>query len=68
MESKTFKVPGMTCGHCKASITQAVSRLAGVGAVEVDLGAKQVTVRFDSASVDAARIKAAIEDAGYDVA
>lgn len=68
MKDSVFKVPGMSCGHCKAAIAQAVGRLAGVAAVEVDLAAKRVTVRYDPGFVTEDRIKEAIEDEGYDVA
>ena len=37
-------VHGMSCGHCVKSITAAVTPLAGVTSVDVDLAAKKVTV------------------------
>jgi cation transport ATPase len=40
----TLTVPGMTCGHCEASVIGEVSKLAGVAAVDVDLTSKLVTV------------------------
>lgn len=67
MENKVFRVPGMTCGHCKMAVTQAVKGLAGVERVEVDLGSKNVTVSFDAGRVTEKDIRAAIEEAGYDV-
>jgi copper chaperone CopZ len=61
----TYAVPGVSCGHCRTAITGEVSKVAGVTAVDVDLSAKRVTVAgaFDDASV-----RAAIDDAGYDIA
>ncbi len=67
METKVFRVPGMTCGHCKMAVTQAVKGLAGVAGVEVDLASKKVTVSYDAARVSDRDIRAAIEEAGYDV-
>ncbi len=64
---KTFRVEGMSCGGCVASVERAVTALPGIEAVSVMLAEKQATVRFDDAKVDAATIRAAIEDAGYDV-
>ena len=54
----------MSCAHCVAAITSAVSPLPGVTAVDVALEAG--TVRVDG-SPDVAAVSAAIEDAGYDV-
>jgi len=38
-------IKGMTCGHCKAAVEQALSEVAGVDTVTVDLenGKAQVT-------------------------
>ncbi len=61
----TYRVPGMTCDHCTRAVRAALAEVPGVEAVEVDLGTKVVTVHGDELS-DAA-LRAAIEDAGYDV-
>lgn len=63
--STTYSVHGMTCQHCVASVTEEVSAVAGVEAVEVDLTAKTVTVVGD---VDDAAVRAAIAEAGYEIA
>jgi copper chaperone len=65
-ETHRFVVEGMTCEHCRSSVTAAVQQLAGVEAVEVDLANKDVAV--SGAGLDDAAIRAAISDAGYDVA
>ncbi|MBJ7354330.1 MAG: heavy-metal-associated domain-containing protein [Thermoleophilaceae bacterium] len=62
----TYSVPGMSCGHCRASVTTEVEKVAGVTTVDVDLDAKRVSVTGDQLDDDA--IRAAIEAAGYDVA
>ena len=62
--TRTYAVPGVSCGHCKQSIESEVSTVDGVVAVEVDVEAKLVTV---SGGEDAA-IRQAIDDAGYDIA
>lgn len=61
----TYTVPGMSCGHCKAAIETEVSKVAGVSTVEADLETKRVTVSGDP--VDDAAVRAAIDEAGYDV-
>ena len=63
----TLKVPDMTCGHCKMTVTRALTGLAGVSRVDVDLASKDVSVTHD-ARVGLAQIKQAVEAAGYTVA
>ena len=62
----TYTVPGMSCGHCEAAISEEVERVAGVEAVDVDLDSKRVTVR--GRDVDEGAVRAAIHEAGYDIA
>lgn len=62
----TYSVPGMTCEHCRTAITTEVSAVDGVQAVDVDLDAKRVVVTGEAVSDDA--VRAAIDEAGYDVA
>ena len=62
----TYTVPGMSCGHCRAAITAEVQRVAGVDALEVDLDTKQVTVT--GSSLNDGAVRAAIDEAGYDIA
>ena len=62
--SVVLQVHGMSCAHCVASITSAVSPLPGVTGVDVVLA--DGTVRVDG-TPDAQAVAAAITDAGYDV-
>lgn len=66
MSALTFTVPGMTCGHCEASVKGEVGKVAGVDDVAVDLDTKLVTVTGDL--LDHAAIVAAIDEAGFEVA
>ncbi len=59
-----LKVEGMTCGGCAASVKRALQALDAHADVNVDLAAKTVKVAT-AAQLDA--VKAAVEDAGYDV-
>ncbi|NUP46393.1 MAG: heavy-metal-associated domain-containing protein [Catenulispora sp.] len=59
-----YTVSGMTCGHCVKSVTEEVSAIAGVSAVEVELATGQVTVT-SSARLAEADVKAAVDEAGY---
>ena len=65
-EQLTYSVPGMSCGHCRAAIIDEVEKVAGVASVDVDLDAKHVTV--SGPELDDAAVRAAIDEAGYDVA
>jgi copper chaperone len=60
-----YVVDGMSCGQCSATITEEVQRVPGVNGVEVDLDQRTVTVR--GADADDAAIRAAIDEAGYQV-
>jgi len=62
---KVISIEGMSCGHCSMRVKKAIGELAGVSGVEVDLGAKRATVEGEA--LDDAALKAAVEDAGYDV-
>jgi copper ion binding protein len=67
MSTATYTVTGMTCGHCVASVTEEVSQVHGVTAVDVDLESGGLTVTSE-APVDEAAVRAAVEEAGYEVA
>ena len=67
MSTATYTVTGMTCAHCVSSVTEEVSQVAGVTDVGVDLASGAVTVTSD-APVDAGAVRAAVEEAGYEVA
>ena len=65
-EVQTYRVPGVSCEHCRAAIAEEVTRVAGVAAVDVDLEAKLVRVRVRGAGVTDAAVLDAIDEAGYD--
>lgn len=66
-QSATFTVTGMTCGHCVASVTEEVQEIPGVDAVNVVLETGALTVT-SAEPVDAAAVRAAVEEAGYQLA
>jgi copper chaperone len=65
-EQLTYSVPGVSCGHCRAAVTAEVAMVPGVASVDVDLEAKRDTVAGEQ--LDESAIRAAIDEAGYDVA
>lgn len=64
-ETMTYSVPGVSCDHCRTAIVKEVGGVVGVDGVEVDLDRKRVTVT--GAGVSDAAVRAAIDEAGYDV-
>jgi copper chaperone len=67
MSASTFTVTGMTCSHCVASVSEEVGALDGVTDVAVDLPTGAVTVT-SAEPIDEARVRAAVEEAGYQLA
>ena len=65
MTTRTYDVPGISCAHCKSAIEGEVAKVAAVEAVVVDIDARTATVTGEA---DDAAVRAAIDDAGYDVA
>ena len=47
METKTFVVPNISCGHCVHTIENEVGDLQGVQSVKADEKSKQVTIQWD---------------------
>jgi copper chaperone len=65
-DERTLRVPGMTCEHCRAAIAAELSAVEGVSTIEVDLDEKLVRVRGHA--LDDERLRAAIDEAGYEAA
>ena len=68
MTDMTFRVPDMSCGHCKAAVEGELNRLPGVERSEADVEKGTVAVRYDRSRVSNEQLKGAIEEAGYTVA
>jgi copper chaperone CopZ len=66
MPATTYAVSGMSCGHCKATLTKVIGELTGVIGVEVDLGSGHVTVT-SAAEPDDAVIAEVVDEAGYEL-
>ncbi|MEV8517309.1 cation transporter [Dactylosporangium sp. NPDC051484] len=67
MTTQTYTVTGMTCGHCVQSVSSELGKLDGVQNVQVDLASGAVTVT-SQAPLDDAAVRAAVDEAGYQVA
>jgi len=62
----TYRVTGMTCGHCVSAVSTEVAKIDGVTGVDVNLEAGEVDVTSESA-LDASTVQAAVEEAGFEL-
>ena len=67
MSASTYQVSGMTCEHCVASVKGEITKIDGVTDVDVDLASGRVTVSSTS-GVDDDAVRAAVDEAGYEMA
>jgi copper chaperone CopZ len=65
MATAKLWVTGMTCGHCRAKVEQALKGVRGVYTAIVDLQDGEAEVDFDDDTVTGQQLIAAIERAGY---
>ncbi|MEO6626618.1 MAG: heavy metal translocating P-type ATPase, partial [Burkholderiaceae bacterium] len=61
----TLAVGGMTCASCSGRVEKALRKVPGVVAAEVNLATEMAEVKGRLNAVDAAKLIAAIEKAGY---
>jgi len=57
-----FKLPDMTCGHCKAAVTEALQAVDAQAQITIDLPAR--LLRVESSQPQAA-LAVALSEAGY---
>ncbi|MEV5981296.1 cation transporter [Streptomyces sp. NPDC052114] len=63
----TYLVEGMVCGHCAASVTEALTALDGVRDVDVDVQGGRVSVSSER-EIEESAVDQALDDIGYEVA
>lgn len=66
-QTSTYTVSGLHCSGCVASVSEEVQEIPGVREVELVLETGALTITSD-ASVDDAAVKAAVAEAGYQLA
>lgn len=66
MAEAVYNVAGMTCAHCVSAVTQELTAIPGVRAVQVDLGDGRVSVTSDD-PLARDTVQAAISEAGYEL-
>ncbi len=64
MQSKTFTVPNISCGHCVHTVQMEVGDIAGVKSVKAEQDSKQVVVEWE-APATWEQIKATLVEINY---
>jgi copper chaperone len=67
MAKVTLSVPDIDCEHCEHAITQALTPVAGVRSVQVDIPTKRVQLDFDDAKLTIDQVKAILQEEDYPV-
>ncbi|MEU5207681.1 heavy-metal-associated domain-containing protein [Streptomyces sp. NPDC020742] len=62
----TYRVTGMTCGHCEGAVVSEVGEIPGVSSVQAVATTGLVTVT-SKAPLDEEALRAAIDEAGYEL-
>lgn len=62
----SYTVRGMSCSCCEGAIREQVEQLAGVASLDVDAATGSLRVR--GTDVDDAAVRAAVREAGYELA
>lgn len=65
MTTKTVNVPGISCGHCVATIEREVGKLDGVASVKAEHATRNVTVSWDPAAIEWAAIAGLLREINY---
>ncbi len=67
MATSVLNVPTISCGHCVNTITNALTPLAGVSSVNVDIPTRNVTVEYDAATTNVEQFKEVLAEEDYPV-
>jgi len=67
MESKTFSIPNISCGHCVMSIKNELNEIQGVSKVEGNPEEKMITVEWDRPAT-LEKIKSTLKEISYPAA
>jgi copper chaperone len=68
MTQVVLRVPDIDCEHCEHAITTALTPVAGVRSVKVDIPGKEVQLDYDEASLTIDRVKEILAEEDYPVA
>ncbi|GAA1928883.1 hypothetical protein GCM10009775_21150 [Microbacterium aoyamense] len=62
-----YRVTGMSCGHCEASVRSEVAKLDGIESISVSAASGTLVVE-SATPLDDAAVVAAVDEAGYEAA
>lgn len=65
METITLNAPDISCGHCVATVENALGKIDGVASVSANADSKDVNVTYDAGKTGVTAISSALEEAGY---
>lgn len=65
MATTILTAPTIKCEGCAQTITQALTPLAGVENVQVDIERKKVTVTYEQNAISVGQIKTKLVEAGF---
>ena len=65
MATKTFKVPGIHCGHCVMTIEREVGELTGVTSVKAEQSTQMVTVNWNEPPATWDAIRSLLTEINY---
>lgn len=63
VQDLTLAIDGMSCGHCVARVSKALTAVPGVAVDDVQIG--RARVRFDPGKTSVANIARAVDEVGY---
>jgi copper chaperone len=64
MESHTFHIPNISCGHCTMTIENELNEMDGISEVRSNVADKTVTVKWQ-APVTEVQIRATLNEINY---
>ena len=64
MQTVTYSIPNISCGHCVHTIKMEVSDLEGVSQVDANMEARQATISFDAPATEE-KIKSLLAEINY---
>ncbi len=67
METTSFSIPNISCGHCVMTIKRELGELDGISSVDGDPGKKQILVDWDPPAT-LEKIKSTLKEINYPAA
>ena len=67
MATSVLNIPTISCSHCENTINEALTPLAGVSSVRVDIPEKKVTVEYDPSATGVDQFKDVLAQEEYPV-